>query len=49
MVDLKNVSVAKLAIAAAMAIVPAVLSYCKASDEASASVVFPALPDSPHP
>lgn len=35
MIDLKSVSWPKLAIAALMTIVPAVLSYCKASDEAS--------------
>ena len=37
MIDLKNVSWGKLLVAAAMAIVPATLSYCKASDEANSA------------
>lgn len=33
--DLKSVSLPKLVVAAVMMVVPAVLSYCKASDEAA--------------
>ena len=35
MIDLKSVSWGKLLVAAAMTLVPAMLSYCKASDEAA--------------
>jgi hypothetical protein len=37
MIDLKSVSWGKLLVAAAMAIVPATLSYCKASDETTSA------------
>ena len=37
MIDLKSVSWGKLLVAAAMAIVPATLSYCKASDETNSA------------